>query len=188
MTQEAADPRNRPVSRTGRVAAVVLRSIMALASFVTLLGAAVLVILATGEAFGAILEAVFGDRTGGGSVAEVLRVEMILAVDSVLVAIVLFLIGIGLVQLFLVPSLKDALPGWLRIDSLHALEVVLASMTVTVLAVTFLTQVLRTHGSGDVLGLGVAVAAVILSVSLFLYLTRHTEAEAHTHEPPDARG
>jgi uncharacterized membrane protein YqhA len=155
------------------------RYVMTVAVLATFLGATVLLIDGILQMARAIWSGVFGDHA-----AEIdsvsLRVEVIEAVDVILVATVLFVIAFGLYQLFVDPTLRSTLPPWLRITAIGNLEVRLAGMVVTVLSIIALTQALEAHG-GAANGLGFEIAAVIAAISLFLYQERkhHRSDEDH---------
>ena len=128
------------------------------------IGSLTLLISSTMEMILAIWDVLTGaSNTGAGS----LRVILIEVVDSVLVAIVLYVIAIGLYQLFINPQV--VLPAWLQTRNLNDLDHRLAGMSITVLGVIFVTVALESHGTKDILGFGLAIAAVIAAISFFLY-------------------
>lgn len=151
------------------------RYIMALAVFAIFIGSAALLISATFEMFGAVWNEIFGSGEDHGQ----LRVHLIESLDTILVSTVLYVIAVGLYQLFVNQSLK--LPPWLQTYGVDDLEKRLAGMVITVLSVMFVTQVLQWHEGRDMLNLGLAIAAVIIAVSLFLY----QENKFHHHKPVD---
>ena len=140
------------------------RYVMALAVFAIFVGSVALLLSATFEMFGAVWNELFHE---GGEHPGQLRVHLIEALDTILVSTVLYVIAVGLYQLFVNQSLR--LPRWLQTEGVGDLEKRLAGMVVTVLAVMFVTQVLQWHEGRDLLGLGLAIAAVIAAISLFLY-------------------
>jgi uncharacterized membrane protein YqhA len=148
---------------------------MALAVFAIFVGSAALLISATFEMFGAVWNEIFHRGEGHGQ----LRVHLIESLDTILVSTVLYVIAIGLYQLFVNQSLK--LPPWLQTYGVDDLEKRLSGMVITVLSVMFVTQVLQWHEGRDMLNLGLAIAAVIIAVSLFLY----QENKFHHHQPTD---
>jgi uncharacterized membrane protein YqhA len=109
-----------------------------------------------------------------------LRITLIEAVDTVLVATVLYMIAIGLYQLFVAPTL--VLPAWLQTRGLNDLEKRLAGMVVTVLGVIFVTVALESHGNKDILGFGLAIASVIAAISLFLYQEGKFHQSNHSND------
>lgn len=147
------------------------RYVMGLAVFGIFIGSTVLLITGTLDMLAAVWSRIIGDPAG----YEVqLRVVLIEAVDTVLVATVLYVIAIGLYQLFIDRSL--ALPAWLQTHGVSDLEQRLAGMVVTVLGVIFLTAALESHGTRDITGFGLSIASVIAAIALFLYVeAKHSE-------------
>jgi uncharacterized membrane protein YqhA len=138
--------------------------IMLLAVVGIFLGSMVLLISSAVQMFNAVWDILGGNP----DYHEMqLRVDMIESVDTVLVATVLYMIAIGLYQLFINSSLE--LPAWLKTTGLVDLEKRLAGMVVTVLSVIFVTVALESRGEKDILDFGLAIAAVITAVSLFLF-------------------
>ncbi len=152
------------------------RYVMTVAVLATFLGATVLLIDGILQMAKAIWYGIFGNQTATVDSVS-LRVEVIEAVDVILVATVLFVIAFGLYQLFVDPTLRSTLPPWLRISAIGNLEVRLGGMVVTVLSIIALTQALESHGGGAN-GLGFEIAAVIAAISLFLFQERK-------RHPPD---
>ena len=90
------------------------------------------------------------------------------AVDSFLVAVVLYFIAVGLYQLSFHPL---PLPEWLVVHDLDELEDKLAQVVVVVLGIAFLERVVTWDGERDLLGFGVATALVIAALSYHLRRT-----------------
>jgi uncharacterized membrane protein YqhA len=93
-------------------------------------------------------------------------VELISLVDLFLIGTVLYIISVGIYQLFISPSLK--MPNWLNIDDLDDLKERLLSTVSVLLSVSFLGYVVTWDGTGGLLGLGIAVGVVLLALSLLL--------------------
>ena len=124
-----------------------------------------------GVALGVLRTSAEGDSTGQ------LRLVFIEIVDLFLIATMMYVIAIGLYQLFIDATIP--LPAWLTIDDFTQLEEKLLGLVVTVLAVTFLGQVATWDGQRDLQGLGVATALVIAAVAFFL------RQHAKPHRPDD---
>ena len=139
------------------------RYIMALAVLGIFVGSVALLLSGAFDIFAAV----WHQLTDTGASRGDLRLHMIEAVDTILVATVLFVIAAGLYQLFVHPALN--LPPWMQTDSVDDLELRLAGMVVTILSVIFLTAALEWEGEGGLLGFGLAIASVIAAVALFLY-------------------
>lgn len=85
-------------------------------------------------------------------------------VDVFLIATVLYIISIGLYELFIG---EMELPSWLVITTLDDLKAKLISVVVTVLAVLFLGVVVSWDGTSNLLPYGAAIALVILALTFF---------------------
>jgi uncharacterized membrane protein YqhA len=100
-------------------------------------------------------------------------------IDLFLLGTVLYIVAIGLYELFVDPGLP--MPGWLRITTLDDLKERLLGVVGVLLAVTFLGSAVTWDGSADILGL--AVGAVLGVVSLTIALLARTHAAAAIHHP-----
>lgn len=98
--------------------------------------------------------------------ARLLAVGLLAAIDVFLIAIVGYIICIGLFVLFIDNTIP--LPGWLVIRNLEDLKNNLISVVVAVLAVLFLKEAVARATEIDLLGLGLAVAIMIAALTLFL--------------------
>lgn len=92
-------------------------------------------------------------------------VQFIELVDVFLLATVLYIIGVGLYELFIG---KLDMPDWLVINTLDDLKVKLINVVVTVLAVLFLGLVVSWDGTTNLLIPGAGIALVIGALTLFL--------------------
>jgi uncharacterized membrane protein YqhA len=101
-------------------------------------------------------------------IAKELLVSSIELADLFLLGTVLYVIGVGLYELFIDDSL--ALPSWLTIHDLDDLKNSLIGVVIVVLGVIFLGQVITWDGVSNLLQLGGAVALVIAALSYFLSL------------------
>lgn len=140
------------------------RFVMILAVVGGFLGALLLLVVVTFELVSEIWEALF---VHGGLGSGELKVALIDSMDTYLVATVLFLISMGLYQLFI--DSEVPLPPWLQTRSVDDLEKRLAGMVITVLSVIFLTEAVQWKDGQDILWYGLAIGVVILGISAFLY-------------------
>jgi uncharacterized membrane protein YqhA len=92
-------------------------------------------------------------------------VQFIELVDVFLLSTVLYIIGVGLYELFIG---KLDMPDWLVISTLDDLKTKLISVVVTVLSVLFLGQVVSWDGQTNLLIPGAGIALVIGALTLFL--------------------
>ena len=92
-------------------------------------------------------------------------IALIELVDVFLIATVLYIIAVGLYELF-IGELE--LPEWLVITNLDDLKTKLIGVVVTVLAVLFLGQVVSWDGTAALLPFGASIALVIAGLTWFL--------------------
>jgi uncharacterized membrane protein YqhA len=85
--------------------------------------------------------------------------------DIFLLAVVLYIMALGLYELFIDPNLP--LPEWLVVRSLEDLKEKLIGVVVVVLAIFFLGRVIESENPLELLYLGIGVAAVIASLAYF---------------------
>jgi uncharacterized membrane protein YqhA len=111
--------------------------------------------------------------------ARLLAVGLLAAIDVFLIAIVGYIICVGLFALFIDDSIP--LPGWLVIRNLEDLKNNLISVIVAVLDVLFLKEAVSRAADLDLLGLGLAVALIIAALTFFLSMNSGT---ARPHERP----
>ena len=114
------------------------------------------------DAFADALQHEFG-ADGGKHVS----VEVITLVDLFLLGTVLYVVAMGLHQLFIRPRLRT--PGWLKIHDLDDLKERLLGTIVVLLAVSFLGFVVTWGGgSPSLLAAGGAIGVVLLALALLL--------------------
>ena len=110
-----------------------------------------------------------------------LGVDFIKVIDITLLGTVLYIVSLGLYQLFIQHDLP--LPQWLKLADLTDLKIDLIGVTVVLLGVTFLGEVVDWTGDGDILALGGAVALVIAALGGILWLLpRRQGAERPSEE------
>lgn len=107
-------------------------------------------------------------------------------VDLFLLATVLYVIAVGLYELFVDDSLP--LPAWLEIHTLDDLKDKLIGVVVVVMGVLFLGQLIAWDGQRDLLGLGGGTALVIAALTYFIGQKKPKKgAEKRTGETYDER-
>ncbi len=100
--------------------------------------------------------------------AKRLAVELIQLTDLFLLGTVLYIVALGLYELFVDPDLP--VPPWLRIASLDDLKAKLIQVVVVLLGVSFLGSVVEWNGDEAIIELGAAVAVVIAAFGLILFV------------------
>lgn len=104
-----------------------------------------------------------------------LAIEVIQLADYFLIATALYIVSVGLYELFIGEVKLPPHLGWLKTDTLDELKDRLTGVVVTVLAVTFLAVAANWTGD-DILSFGLAVAAVIVALGVFGWLARGSKA------------
>ena len=107
---------------------------------------------------------------------KALTVNEIFLADVSLIATALFLVAVGLYELFIS---KIDFPVGVTVASLDDLKDKLLGVIVVALAVTFLAQITTWDGKTDLLSYGVSIALVVLALGTFSFFRR---------EKPEAKG
>lgn len=105
----------------------------------------------------------------GSSLKETI-VEVLTAVDAILLGTVLLVIGYGLYELFIDAELD--VPMWLRVDDLDDLKSKLIGVVVAIIAVVFVGVFVDSNRKSDVLSYGVGAGALVVGLAIFAYATR----------------
>jgi uncharacterized membrane protein YqhA len=104
--------------------------------------------------------------------AKHLAVDFMQLIDVFLLGTALYIIALGLYELFVDPELP--MPGWLRIHDFDHLEEKLISVIIVLLAVTFLGSAVTWTDGGDILKFGAAIGIVIVALGFALLVGRRT--------------
>jgi uncharacterized membrane protein YqhA len=165
-------------------AANVLRNLFGMSRFViglavagAFLGSVLLLVMSTATvvrlAWREIID--FDSENLTGHHLDRLGVDLIEITDMILLGMVLYIVSLGLYQLFIDPSLR--VPRWLRVNDLADLKRDLINVTVVLLGVSFLGEVVDWDGSVDILSLGAAVALVVAALGLIMWITARIRVE-----------
>lgn len=100
--------------------------------------------------------------------AQHLAVELIELADFFLLGMVLYVLAVGMFQLFINPDIP--IPAWMRVDSLDALKAQIVNVVVVLLAVTFLAWATEWEGERNLIYLGAAIGIVIVALGLFTWV------------------
>lgn len=111
-----------------------------------------------------------------GARLDQLGVELIEIIDIILLGTVLYIVALGLYQLFIDHNLP--LPPWLKVGDLTDLKRDLIGVVVVLLGVSFLGEVVNWEGQTSVLPLGAAIALVIAALGFILFITPKHHAHA----------
>jgi len=112
-----------------------------------------------------VVDAVFKDAYLKETIVEVLT-----AVDAILLGTVLLVIGYGLYELFVDSRLE--VPEWLEVRDLDDLKSKLIGVVVAIIAVVFVGVFVDTNRAGDVVAYGVGAGALVAGLALFALATR----------------
>lgn len=97
-------------------------------------------------------------------------VEVLTAVDAILLGTVLLVIGYGLYELFVDTEIK--VPPWLQIRDLDDLKSKLIGVVVAIIAVIFVGVMVDTNRAADVISYGVGAGALVLGLAVFALVTK----------------
>ena len=100
--------------------------------------------------------------------AKRLAVDLIQLIDVFLLGTVLYIVALGLYELFVDPELP--VPSWLHIANLDDLKAKLIQVVVVLLGVTFLGDVVERADETELIELGAAIALVIAALALNLFV------------------
>jgi len=129
-----------------------------------LVGATTLLCYGAVETFGVIRRIL--DPSLAPPKAKDLILTFIELTDLFLLATVLYVIAIGLFELFVDDRLD--LPNWLEIHDLNDLKEKLIGVLIVVMGVLFLGQVVTWDGQRDLLKYGAGIALVIAALTYFV--------------------
>lgn len=163
------------------------RFFIALASFGTFVAAVVLIFSGVISVFKVTRDAI-RDRDTGVLASKHLSVDFLQLVDIFLLGTALYIIALGLYELFVDDSLP--MPKWLVIATFEDLKEKLIGVIIVLLGVSYLGTAVTWTGDADILNLGVATGVVILALAIALYLSMKSHAMAHAaaqeHQGEDA--
>jgi len=103
-------------------------------------------------------------------------VNILTAVDAILLGTVLLVIGYGLYELFVDPRLE--VPVWLEVRDLDDLKSKLIGVVVAIIAVVFVGVFVDTNRAAEVVAYGVGAGAMVAGLALFALATRKEETKA----------
>ncbi|MBQ9002421.1 MAG: YqhA family protein [Eggerthellaceae bacterium] len=95
-----------------------------------------------------------------------LSIEFVEDADVFLLAVALFILSVGLVNLFISDSIP--LPAWLEFKNFDALKELLTGVINVMIGVFFLGHVLKGAQGIDTLWIGLGCAVVIVALSFFM--------------------
>jgi uncharacterized membrane protein YqhA len=141
------------------------RFVVAVPAVGSIIGSFTLMVIGTWEILMSIIKLVDTSVPLKESVVTILT-----AVDTLLLATVLLVIGYGLYELFVDSSVS--LPPWLEINSLDDLKAKLIGVVVAIIAVVFLGVLVDSSDPNDVMLIGIGAGAVVIGLAAFTFATR----------------
>ena len=100
-------------------------------------------------------------------------VDVLTAVDAILLGTVLLVIGYGLYELFIDPELP--VPAWLRVRDLDDLKSKLIGVVVAIIAVVFVGVFVDSNRADEVLAYGLGAGALVAGLAVFALATRKSD-------------
>lgn len=113
-----------------------------------------------------------------------LSVEFVELTDIFLLGTVLYIVALGLYELFIDPDVP--LPEWLHVDTLEELKSKLIGVIIVLLAVNFLVAVGDWKGDRNILYVGISVGIVVLALAVANYLSLSSENHGKTARSPES--
>jgi uncharacterized membrane protein YqhA len=101
-------------------------------------------------------------------------VEVLTAVDAILLGTVLLVIGYGLYELFIDAEID--VPTWLKVNNLDDLKSKLIGVVVAIIAVVFVGVFVDSNRAGDVISYGVGAGALVVGLAIFAFATRKDDS------------
>ncbi|MEN9292953.1 MAG: hypothetical protein RL288_749 [Actinomycetota bacterium] len=145
-------------------------SVTRFAVFVPALASIIGALLLMAQGSYAMVVAVIDSVSDSYSLKETV-VEVLTAVDAILLGTVLLVIGYGLYELFIDAELD--VPLWLRVNNLDDLKSKLIGVVVAIIAVVFVGVFVDSNRTEDVIAYGVGAGALVTGLAIFAYATRN---------------
>jgi len=110
-----------------------------------------------------------------GTKLKLTIVDILTAVDAILLGTVLLVIGYGLYELFIDEDLD--VPPWLQVQDLDDLKSKLIGVVVAIISVIFVGVFVDTARASDVISYGVGAGALVTGLAVFAFATRKDPSE-----------
>jgi uncharacterized membrane protein YqhA len=122
------------------------------------------------------------DAVLNNSYLKVTIVDVLTAVDAILLGTVLLVIGYGLYELFV--DTRIEVPEWLQINDLDDLKSKLIGVVVAIIAVVFVGVFVDSKRASEVVSYGLGAGALVAGLALFAYATKKAGAEGEKKTLP----
>jgi uncharacterized membrane protein YqhA len=140
-------------------------------SIASIIGALLLMAQGSISIMMVIVDAVLNDAYLKDTIVDVLT-----AVDAILLGTVLLVIGYGLYELFVDTRLE--VPAWLQVRDLDDLKSKLIGVVVAIIAVVFVGVFVDANRAADVLSYGLGAGALVAGLALFALATKKDQSKA----------
>ena len=117
------------------------------------------------------------DAIGNSSSLKESIVNVLTAIDAILLGTVLLVIGYGLYELFIDADIE--VPLWLRVNNLDDLKSKLIGVVVAIIAVVFVGVFVDSNRSEDVISYGVGAGALVVGLAIFAFATRKDSSDSN---------
>jgi uncharacterized membrane protein YqhA len=139
-------------------------------SIASIIGALLLMAQGSISIMMVIVDAVLNDAYLKDTIVDVLT-----AVDAILLGTVLLVIGYGLYELFVDTRLE--VPAWLQVRDLDDLKSKLIGVVVAIIAVVFVGVFVDANRASDVLSYGLGAGALVAGLALFALATKKDQSK-----------
>jgi uncharacterized membrane protein YqhA len=126
-------------------------------------------LLLMGQGSVEMVKVVIDALTDGALLKETI-VDVLTAVDAILLGTVLLVIGYGLYELFIDADIE--VPLWLRVRDLDDLKSKLIGVVVAIVAVVFVGVFVDSNRADEVISYGVGAGALVVGLAIFAYASR----------------
>jgi len=141
------------------------RHAVVLPALAAILGALLLMAQGSIEMVLVVIDALTNKLTIKESIVQVLT-----AIDAILLGTVLLVIGYGLYELFIDADLD--VPLWLKVYDLDDLKSKLIGVVVAIIAVVFVGVFVDSNRGDDVVSYGIGAGALVVGLAIFAFATR----------------
>lgn len=145
-------------------------------AFASIVGA--LLLMALGSI--SMVTVVFETVSNGATLKETI-VDVLTAVDAILLGTVLLVIGYGLYELFIDEDID--VPLWLRVQNLDDLKSKLIGVVVAIIAVVFVGVFVDSNRASDVVSYGVGAGAIVTGLAIFAFATGKGDKPSKSSSP-----
>jgi uncharacterized membrane protein YqhA len=134
----------------------------------SIVGALLLMAQGSIEMVMVVIDAVMSEKYLKDTIVEVLT-----AVDAILLGTVLLVIGYGLYELFIDTEID--VPAWLQVRDLDDLKSKLIGVVVAIIAVVFVGVFVDSNRADEVIAYGVGAGALVVGLAVFALATGKTD-------------